>query len=364
MTTADRARHHNHHPDRGRMPSPTAEQVAAGSLSSATRALPHQERLQPLFGHHDLRTIRVSDSAGEAEARRRVRSSAFTLGDRVSLPADAPVAIAAHEAVHVVQHRLGGGQSEAAAEVQADRLAQVAASGRPVAHELPGAGRTAYPVGAVGPARLMRAPNQAGTTDPEEAVGWVASHEAGVSASAVLTALSDDRGENIRRYFYTDTYGWVDLRHFGAAASWACSLGSVATEGMGLANEGMQWITEWGDDYRSGFSPEDTPSNAAGASFGDDYVGSREGESTSAALRRWMADHGARAASDPAAGRAALPATDPAERGGAARGSSNASRTQSTASGAAAASRDSAERGLGQLFDWRNWAALYGMPLP
>ena len=263
-----------------------------------------------------------------------------------------------------MQHRLGGGQSEAAAEAQADRLAQVAASGRSVAHELPGAGRTAYPVGAVGPARLLRAPNQAGTTDPEEAVSWVASHEEGVSASEVLTALSDDRGENIRRYFYTDTYGWVDLRHFGAAASWACSLGSVATEGMGLANEGMQWITEWGDDYRSGFSPEDTPSNAAGASFGDDYVGSREGESTSAALRRWMADHGARAASDPAAGRAALPATDPAERGGAARGSSNASRTQSTASGAAAASRDSAERGVGQLFDWRNWAALYGMPLP
>ena len=46
------------------------------------------------------------------------------------------------------------------------------------------------------------------------------------------------------------------------------------------------------------------------------------------------------------------------------RGSSNASRTQSTASGAAAASRDSAERGVGQLLDWRNWAALYGMPLP
>jgi hypothetical protein len=346
------------------MPSPTVEQVATHSLSSATLPLPHRQRLQPLFARHDLSTIRVSDSARAAEGRRRVLSSGFALGERVSLPGDAPVALAAHEAVHVVQHRWGGGQSVSAAEAEADRLGQLAASGRSVAQELSGAGRTAYNGGGPSAARLLRAPNQAGTTDPAEAVSWVAGHEAGRTPSEVLTALSDDRGENVRRYFYTDTYGWVDLRHFGASASWACSVGSVATEGLGLANEGMQWITEWGDDYRSGFSPEDIPSNAAGASFGDDYVGSVAGESVSAALRRWMTDHGARAAADPAARRSALPATDPAEHGGAARGSSNASRTQSTASGAAAASRDSAEWQVGQLFDWRNWAGLYGMRPP
>ena len=65
-----------------------------------------------------------------------------------------------------------------------------------------------------------------------------------------------------------------------------------------------------------------------------------------------------------AARRSALPATDPAERGGATGGSSNASRTQSTAPGAAATSRDGAEWQGGQLFDSRNWAGLYGMRLP
>jgi hypothetical protein len=346
------------------MPSLSVAEVAAAALSPGTHPLPHRERLQPLFGEHDLGTIRVSDGAREAETRRRVLSNGFTLGERVSLPRDAPLDLAAHEAVHVVQHRLGGALAELAAEAQADRLARHAAAGHSVALELRGAGRTAYPGGAAGAARLLRAPNQAGTTDPDHVVSWVAGQEAGRTPTQVLDALSDAHGGNTDRYFYTDTYGWVDVRHFGASASWACSVGSVATEGLGVANEAVQWATEWGDSYRSGFSPEDIPSNAAGASFGDDYVGSVAGESVSAALRRWMTDHGARVASDPAARRSALPATDPAVRGGAARGSSNASRTQSTASGAAAASRDTAVWQVGQLFDWRNWAGLYGMRPP
>jgi hypothetical protein len=346
------------------MRPPTVEQVAAASLTPGTHPLPHRDRLQPLIGDHDLGTIRVSDGAQDAEARRRVLSSGFTLGERVSMPRDATVALAAHEAVHVVQHRLGGAPTEPVAEVQADRLAQMAVSGRSVARDLSGAGRTAYGSSTGGTTRLLRAPNQAGTTDPDHVVSWVAGAEAGRTPSQVLDALSDAHGGNTDRYFYTDTYGWVDVRHFGASASWACSVGSVATEGLGVANEAMQWVTEWGDSYRSGFSPEDIPSNAAGASFGDDYVGSIAGESVSAAMRRWMTDHGARVASDPAARRSALPATDPAVRGGAARGSSNASRTQSTASGAAAASRDTAVWQVGQLFDWRNWAGLYGMRMP
>ena len=43
----------------------------------------------------------------------------------------------------------------------------------------------------------------------------------------------------------------------------------AVTESLGLANEAVQWATEWGDDYRSGFSPEDMPSNSAGADFGE-----------------------------------------------------------------------------------------------
>jgi hypothetical protein len=148
-----------------------------------------------------------------------------------------------------------------------------------------------------------------------------------------MDALSAAHAGNTDRYFYTRTYGWVDVRHFGAAASLASSYGSVVSETLGFGNEIGQWLTEWGEDYRSGFSPEDVPSNAAGAAFGDDYIGSRKGETTADALDRWMTYNGALSAGDPEAGRAALPASDPSVRGGAGRGSSNASRTQSTVSG-------------------------------
>jgi hypothetical protein len=107
----------------------------------------------------------------------------------------------------------------------------------------------------------------------------------------------------------------------------------VVSETLGFGNGIGQWLADWGDDYRSGSSPEDVPSNAAGAGFGDDYLGSRKGESPADALDRWMKDRGALSAGDPGAGRAAPPASDPSVRVGAGRGSSNASRTRSTVPG-------------------------------
>jgi hypothetical protein len=89
---------------------------------------------------------------------------------------------------------------------------------------------------------------------------------------------------------------------------------------LGFGNECMQWLTEWGDDYRSGFSPEDIPSNSAGADFGSRYLRS-EGVDVAQAFANWCNDVGARTATDPVAGRSQLPLTDPSERGGANRGS-------------------------------------------
>jgi len=338
-----------------------ADQVALGGLSGAARPLPHLDILQPLFAPHDLRSIRVYDSPSSRQARRRLLSDAYTVGERVSLDAGAPLWLAAHEAVHAVhQRRPGGvvpeGPGEAHAEGQAHRLSGLAAAGQPVGAQL---GRPTAERGSR--LAVQRAPNQAGTTDPSHVVTWVRQREArGGDAKAIMSGLSEAHGDNSDRYFYTDTNGWVDIRHFGAAANLAVSVGSVTAEALGLGNEAMQWVSEWGDDYRSGFSPEDVPSNAAGASFGDDYVGSRPGETVTAALERWMSDHRARPASDPRARRSALPATDPSERGGASRGSSNVSRTQSTASGRANASTDSAARSLYDLHYWMTWARLAG----
>lgn len=49
------------------------------------------------------------------------------------------------------------------------------------------------------------------------------------------------------------------------------------TEDLGFSLEVSQYLTELGDD-RSGFSPEDLSSNAAGAEFGDDYM--KDGDSS------------------------------------------------------------------------------------
>ncbi|GEL97434.1 eCIS core domain-containing protein [Cellulomonas terrae] len=343
----------------GREQRRSVEEVAADTVTGARPgALPHRARLERAFVGHDLSSIRVADTGGGADGRRRVQAHAFAYGEAVSLPADASPGLVAHEVVHVLQNRSGTVRDGAAAEAEAGRLSARAVGGHAVGHELAPARR------GTGALVLHRAPNQAGTTDPSHVLDWVSAHEGDGSVVAVLNALSDAHAGNTDRYFYTDTYGWVDIRHFAAAARMAVSAGSVVAEGLGLGNEVVQWLSEWGDSYRSGFSPEDVPSNAAGGEFGDDFVGSVEGESLHDALQRWMTHAGARPASDAAAHRDALPATDPAERGGAARGSSNASRTQSTASGAAQASVDAAEQGFMSLFDWRNYARMYGLQVP
>jgi hypothetical protein len=104
-----------------------------------------------------------------------------------------------------------------------------------------------------------------------------------------------------------------------ARQTWAMGWGSVVAEGLGVGNEIVQWLTEWGDDYRSGFSPEDLPSNAAGGAFGDDYV--TENGSLADAIRQWLSDSCALPRSDPDSGWENLPPTDPSVGGGAGRGS-------------------------------------------
>jgi hypothetical protein len=207
---------------------------------------------------------------------------------------------------------------------------------------------------------IQFAPNQEGTTDPSYLIDFVERLEDnGESSLAILDAMSEEHATNSNRYFFTDTYGWVDIRHFAAAAGYAASTGSVVAEALGFGNEAAQWLTEWEDDYRSGFSPEDIPSNAAGAEFGDDYLS--EEERVSASLQQWMADHGARGQNHPLAGRAALPATDPAVRGGGARGSSNVSRTQISVAEQVARPLHEIGNELSKALDWRNWYRLAHM---
>lgn len=135
-----------------------------------------------------------------------------------------------------------------------------------------------------------------------------------------LEALRD-RHSTEKRYVYTDQHGWIDLRHFFKAANYSEDIGSVATEFLGFGVELRQWLREGDDSYKSGFSPEDLPSNHAGAEFGDDYI--QDGSELIDALKQFFEDAGARSQKDPKSGWDDLPDTDPAVRGGENRGKSN-----------------------------------------
>ena len=175
---------------------------------------------------------------------------------------------------------------------------------------------------------LGLAPNKEQTTDPQQIIDQInrrvnRSNCDVWDVDRLLTALRDDFSED-ERYIYTDKYGWVDRRHFFEAANYAEDIGSVATEVLGFGNEVFQWLREWGDDYRSGFSPEDIPSNAAGAYFGDEF--DVDCCDLAQALQRWFDEVGARNQDEPEAHWDSLPDTDPSERGGENRGGSNLSR--------------------------------------
>jgi RHS repeat-associated protein len=74
-------------------------------------------------------------------------------------------------------------------------------------------------------------------------------------------------GAGNTRYVYTEETGWVDFRHFFAAANQAVDYGEGITNALGVAVE----VKQTAERSTSAFSYEDIPSNAAGADFGDDY---------------------------------------------------------------------------------------------
>jgi hypothetical protein len=311
----------------------------------------------------DLSDVRVHRNSSEPE---RLHAHAFTRGSHIHLAPHQERHLS-HEAWHVVQQKQGrvrGTTAFGSPAMNADPALEREARGlgqraeRATTYQAP-----AGPLRRTMPAQPVTqlAPNQAGTTDPKHLLARVKELEAeGLSNEEILDRISEEHSGNANRYVYTDRYGWVDLRHFGAAGSIAQGWGSVVAEGLGLGNEAAQWVTEWGGDYRSGFSPEDIPSNAAGAEFGDDYVS--DDEALSEALARWLDDAGARTQGDPLADREELPESDPSVRGGSDRGSSNASRTQSTASDNPPVNEfmDEWNRGWRALSTPEGWYRLFG----
>ncbi len=169
------------------------------------------------------------------------------------------------------------------------------------------------------------APNQAGTTDPSHILKAIkAKMKQGKSKEEILREISDEHGSNMDRYFYTKKYGWVDIRHFAKAAQLSLNWSRTVVETEGFLLESVQWLSEWGDSYRSGFSPEDLPSNSAGTDFGKNHGRVDE---LDIAFKKWLETAGGLPQNDPIANKEKLPMTDPSEKGGKGRGSSNLSST-------------------------------------
>jgi hypothetical protein len=247
----------------------------------------------------DLSPVRVHVGAQSAAAAGNIGASAFThgasihFGDGAYRPGTtAGDSLLRHELHHVADFLAGGG-------------------------------------GDVSP-RFLRYPNkqQAGKADDFLAiVRRVEAANKSAKPLDVLKKLAAHVEEHNRdlasfRYFETRRHGWIDIVHFCAAAKMAASIplvGEVVTDVLGLVNEVVQWSTEWGSDYRSGFSPEDIPSNSAGSTFGDD-VFEPDGGALSAQLSSYLNSIGT---VDQAGSKTypTLPATDP---GGAPSGTSAA----------------------------------------
>jgi len=122
---------------KGALDGPEVHDAAARGVAGTPGALPHQERIQQLFGHHDVSGIGAHVGGAAAQATGAIGATAYATGNQVAFGAAPDLHTAAHEAAHVVQQRggvqlAGGvGRSGDAYEQHADAVADAVVAGRP-----------------------------------------------------------------------------------------------------------------------------------------------------------------------------------------------------------------------------------------
>jgi hypothetical protein len=97
--------------------------AAAHGTSGSGTALPHLDRIQGLFGRHDVSHVQAYVGGSAAEGAEAMGAEAFATGDRVAFARTPDVHTAAHEAAHVVQQR-GGVQLKGGVGKAGDRYEQ------------------------------------------------------------------------------------------------------------------------------------------------------------------------------------------------------------------------------------------------
>ena len=110
-------------------------QAASLGASGAGEQLPHLDRVQQSFGHHDVSSIQAHTDAEAQRASESIGAAAYATGNHVAFAGTPDLHTAAHEAAHVVQQRAGvalaGGVGQAGDpyEQHADRVADVVVQG-------------------------------------------------------------------------------------------------------------------------------------------------------------------------------------------------------------------------------------------
>lgn len=110
--------------------------AAAAGVQGRGAKLPYLDRLQPLFGRHDISHVEAYTGAAASSACRSIGASAYATGSKVAFSGAPDLHTAAHEAAHTVQQRAGvalkGGIGEVGDEHErrADAVADAVTRGR------------------------------------------------------------------------------------------------------------------------------------------------------------------------------------------------------------------------------------------
>jgi outer membrane protein OmpA-like peptidoglycan-associated protein len=136
--------------DTGDQPEGDPHEVAAAGLAGGSGgALPHGDRIQKLFGRHDVGGVQAHVGGAAAQASDALGAEAYAMNGQVAFRDQPSLHTAAHEAAHVVQQRNGlslpggMGQEGDAHEKQADAVADRVVAGEsaePLLDEMSGDG--------------------------------------------------------------------------------------------------------------------------------------------------------------------------------------------------------------------------------